>query len=49
LGLSLLGLGSAISISRFLSDAAALALAFVLVLVAVTVIRHRMTKLLVQR
>jgi UDP-GlcNAc:undecaprenyl-phosphate GlcNAc-1-phosphate transferase len=49
LGLSLLGLGSAISISRFLSDAAALALAFVLVLVAVTVIRHRITKLLVQR
>ena len=49
LGLSLLGFGSAISASRFLSASTALALAFFLVLVAVTVIRYRMTKLLVQR
>ena len=48
-GLSLLGLASAVSASRFLSVSAALALTFALMLVAVTVIRCRMTKLLVQR
>lgn len=49
LGLSLLGLASAVSASRFLSVPAALALTFALMLGAVTVIRYRMTKLLVQR
>ena len=49
LGLSLLGLASAVSASQFLSVSAALALTFALMLVAVTVIRYRMTKLLVKR